>query len=235
MRSLFVTMSFAVCAAATTAYAQTPTISSEPSINASARAEVRVRPTRAIVSFTVQAKGETAARAASENARLVASTIRALNAAGRKAEDISNSLYNVGVDHDNRGKPIGFVATNGIRVEVPNIEDVGRVIDAGLAGGATQVASTQYIGAGMEEARRNALKAAVDEARKDAEAMAAAGGGQLGKLLNLTSGGTVGAPIREAYLTSAVATGAMVPTDIRPSDLVVIAVASGRWEFIAKR
>jgi len=235
MRSLFVTMSVVVLMAGTTAYAQTPTSSSEPSINAAGRAEVRIKPTRAIVHFTVQAKGATAAIAASENARLVASTIRALTAAGRRADDISNSLYNVGVDHDNRGKPIGFVATNGLRVAVANIDDIGRVIDAGLGGGATQVTSTQYLGEGMEEARRTALKTAVDEARRDAEAMAVAGGGQLGRLLSLTSAGPIGAPIRDGYMETVVATAAAYPTSIRPNDLTVVAVASGRWEFVAKR
>jgi uncharacterized protein YggE len=187
------------------------------------------------VNFIVQARGQTAARAASENSRLVASTMQALAAAGRKPGDISNSQYNVGVDYDGKGKPGGFLASNTIRVEVANIEDIGRVIDAGLAGGATQVASTQYLGDGMEEARRNALKAAVDEARQDAEAMAAAAGGQLGRLLSLTSAGTGGPPIGDAYLASAVATGGLIPTVIRPGDLVVAAAASGRWEFVPKK
>src|SRR5215217_4155468 len=143
---------------ATVAAAQSP-VTPEPQISATGRGEVREKPTRAIIYFTVQGKGETGAAAAVENARLVASTMKSLNAAGVKPSDITNSSYSVTPNYElsSTGRAQhGFVATNGIRVEVSNIANVGKTIDAGLAGGGTHVASAQFTGDKLEEARRSA-------------------------------------------------------------------------------
>ena len=232
--SSVLTVSFVMLAGA--ASAQVAPLPQEPSLNAAGRGEVRVKPTRAVINFTVQGKAATAALAAAENARLVAATMKALAAAGLKSDQISNSSYNVVPDYEfsaNSRKQIGFVASNGIRVEVVNIADVGKIIDAGLSGGATQVASAQYSGEKMDEARRNALRIAVEEARRDAEAMAAAAGGELGRLLSLTSSSAT--PNPRDFEMARVAMGTAGGTAISPNDLTVVAIASGRWEFIPRR
>jgi len=211
-----------------------------PQVAATGRGEIRVKPTRATISFTVQGRGSTAALAAAENARLVASTIRALQAAGLKSEEITNSGYNVVPDYEysNTGrKQNGFVASNVIRAEVAQISNVGKTIDAGLAGGATQVASAQYSGDRMDDARRDALKAAVEESRRDAEAMAAAAGGTLGRLMLLASAGAAVPTQRDAYAEVALRTagGTAGGTVISPNELTVIATTTARWEFIPRR
>jgi uncharacterized protein len=208
----------------------------EPQVSASGRGEVQIKPTRATLYFTVQGKAETAALAASKNAALVATTMKALLAAGLRSENITNANYSVAPDYEfstTGRKQIGFVASNGIRVELPNITDVGKVIDAGLAGGATQVTSAQYSGDKMDEARRTALKAAVEQARRDAEAMASAAGGELGRLVFLSSGLVQGFPDRSFEVAGG--TVAARATEIRPADLTVAAVATGRWEFIGRK
>jgi uncharacterized protein YggE len=208
----------------------------EPQVTASGRGEVQIKPTRATLYFTVQGKAETAALAASKNAELVAATMKSLLAAGLRSENITNANYSVAPDYEfstTGRKQIGFVASNGIRVELANIADVGKVIDAGLAGGATQVTSAQYSGDKMDEARRTALKAAVEQARHDAEAMAAAAGGELGRLVFLTSGLVQGFPDRGIELGGG--TVAARATEIRPADLTVSAFATGRWEFVTRK
>jgi uncharacterized protein YggE len=211
--------------------------SSDSPVTATGRGEIRVKPTKAAISFTVQAKGTTAALAASENAKLVAQTMRSLLDAGLRQDDITNSAYAVGPNYDFSSagrKQDGFIATNIIRVEVPNISSVGKIIDSGLSGGATSVSSAQYMGDNMSDARRNALKEAVAEARKDAEVMAAAAGGSLGRLLSLTSApGGPGA--RDTYFEMSTVAASTVPTLLRPSEVTVAATATGRWEFIPRR
>ena len=85
----------------------------------------------------------------------------------------------------------------------------------------------------MDEARRTALKAAVEQARRDAEAMAAAAGGELGRLVFLSSGLVQGFNDRAVELAG----GSVVAraTEIRPADLTVSAIATGRWEFIKRK
>ena len=213
----------------------------EPQISATGRGEVRVKPTRAVIVFTVQGRGETAAAAAAENATLVAATIRALSSAGTKSEDISNPGYNVAPDYEFTStgrKQNGFVATNSIRVEIPKIADVGKIIDAGLGGGATQVGSAQFLGDKMEDSRRAALKLAVQAAKDDAEIMADAAGGRLGRLLSVTGGGVSG-PLEGGMMRGGIAGGMAasmsVPTSIALPDLTVVSTATARWEFIPRR
>jgi uncharacterized protein len=204
-------------------------------IATSGRGEVRIPPTRAIVAFNVDNFARNAAVAASDNARTSQATIAALKSVGVKDTDISNGGYSVYPDFE-KGKPRGFNARNIIRVEVP-IADVGKVVDTALEVGATSVSPIQFMGGDLAVVRRDALKRAVAEARRDAEALADAAGGSLGRLLSLTSG--VSQPIGrgpEFAVTAALSSsGGYTPTDLRPSDLTVTAVASGRWEFLPRR
>lgn len=224
-----------VCAGVAGAQPQQPR---EPEIVTGGRGEVRVAPNRAILVVTVETRAPTASQAALLTAKGVASTIASLRAAGAPPDRITNGGYSVGQDFENgdRRRPRGFLARNSVRVEVPVVADVGKLIDAALAGGATLVAPIQFLGPNMENARREALRIAVEEARRDAEVLANAAGGSLGRLLSLSSGA---APPQyreiEFQASSTMVTSSSVPTTIAPSDLVVSAVASARWEFLPRR
>jgi uncharacterized protein YggE len=214
------------------------TLYSESQISSSGQGEVQIKPTAASLYFTVQGRGETAALAATKNAQIVSETVKALIAAGLRPETISNSVYNVAPDFEftaGARKQNGFLASNGIRIQKVNIADVGKIIDAGLAAGATMVSSAQYSGDGIEEARRSALKIAVQQARFDAEAMAAAAGGSLGRLVSLVTGAPPVPGDRMIELRAAAASSIAGGTAIRPADLTVSATATGRWEFIPRK
>lgn len=211
---------------------------SESQITATGRGEIRLKPTRAAVSFTVQGKGTTAAAAAAENAKLVELTMRSLLGAGLGQDDITNRAYSVGPHYEFSStgrKQDGFIATNVIRVEISNISSVGKIIDAGLSGGATSVSSAQYSGDNMDSARRDALKTAVEESRRDAETMAAAAGGSLGRLMSLTSVQIPGGMPPDVYYEMSVMASSTTPPMARPSEVTVAASAQGRWEFIPRR
>ena len=209
-------------------------------IAATGRGEITIVPNRAVLTVTVENTATSASTTGAENARIVNATIQSLRSAGVKDEELTNGGYSLSQDYENgdRRRPRGFVARNSVRVEIPRVSDVGKLIDAALAGGATIVSPIQFLGPNMPNARRDALTAAVVEARRDAEALAAASGGSLGRLLSMTTG--TGQPYYQ-QLSEVVVTGiasggvAMAPTTIRPGDLTIVAVASGRWEFVARR
>ena len=211
----------------------------DPFITATGRGEIRLKPTKAAITFTVQTKNALAAGAASENAKVVSEAMRALRGAGLRDEDITIVSYSVGPNYDfspTGRKQDGFLATNSIRAEIADVASVGKVIDAGLSGGATMVSSAQYTGDNVSAARVDALKAAVADARRDAEAMAIASGGSLGKLLSIMSTQAPPYPARDTYYEmSGVALSSVAPTMVRPNDITVAAGATGRWEFIPRR
>jgi len=205
-----------------------------PEIMASGRGEIRVSPTNAVVLFTVENSGRSADLAASDNARSSQETIKSLKSAGVKENEISNGGYSLS-QHFENGRPRGFIARNMIRVDIP-VANVGKAIDAAVETGATNVSPIQFRAAEVNGPRRDALRMAVQEARRDAEAIAEASGGSLGRLLSMTSYFNPAIMARAASdVVLQGAGGGYTPTDLRPSDLTVIATASGRWEFVPKR
>jgi len=227
-----------VCLAATPLAAQNPAIPPGTSeIATTGRGEVRVTPDHAILMVSVESRAASAAAAASENAGKIASAIAALRAAGVTPEQITTVGYSVAQDYDigpTSRRPNGFLARNGLRIEVRRIADIGKFIDAALSGGATQVSPAQFLAPNPADARQRALALAVAEARRDAETLAKAAGGSLGRLIYLTSSGYPSPPAYTEQMAfdfsmSRVAGGS---TMVTPNDLTITAIASARWQFV---
>jgi uncharacterized protein YggE len=132
---------------------------------------------------------------------------------------------------------VEFLARNTVRATVRRADDVGKVIDAALAAGATSIASVQFSSPTTEEARGNALALAVAQAQRDANILAKASGGALGRMLSMSSSG--GSPVMGAgfagdvyYSVDREAGGTAFPTMINSRDMTVAVTVFGRWEFI---
>jgi uncharacterized protein len=211
----------------------------QPEIMANGRGEVRLAPTYAAVIVNISTRASTAVAAAAENAQKVQAVMRALRASGLSEKDITTAGYNLQQDYDyrpdRRPEPSGFTANTSIRGEIRRLENLGRVIDSVIAAGATGISGVQYFAANTEEARRSAMAQAVREARTDADVLARAAGGSLGRLIALNSGG-VSQPFPREMLAMAggnvMSRSAGAPTNMVPAELNVIAMVSGRWEFI---
>jgi uncharacterized protein YggE len=237
MLKSFVPAVLLVCLIASTGVAQTTAVgpsAREPEITATGRGETHLPPTFAVVMIAVSTRAGSATQAATQNAAKVASTLSSLRGAGVAAEDVSNEGYNVEQAYNEKSQRTGFTARNSIRVRVPSVDQVGRIIDAALAGGATDISSVQFGAASIEDARRAAMTEAVRQARADAEIIARAAGGRLGRLISLSAASGMppgyGPYLQEVRLTAAMGP---VPTVLSPRDLLVSAQASGRWEFVA--
>lgn len=211
----------------------------QPEIMANGRGEVRLAPTYAAVIVNISTRASTAVAAASENAQKVQAVMKALRGSGLSEKDITTAGYNLQQDYDyrpdRRPEPSGFSANTSIRGEIRRLENTGRVIDSVIAAGATGISGVQYFAANTEEARRSAMAQAVREARTDADVLARAAGGSLGRLIALNSGGVSQPFPREMMAMAAgnvMVRAAGAPTNMMPAELNVIAMVSGRWEFI---
>ncbi|MFL5574920.1 MAG: SIMPL domain-containing protein [Gemmatimonadaceae bacterium] len=206
-----------------------------PSVITSGRGETKVAPDRATVTVTVETHGATAAAAAAENARQQTSTISALRAAGLEAKDVSTAGYSVTPEYqygpNTKPKVTGYAARNTITAEVKRIDQVGKVIDAALAGGANLIGGVQFSASNTDEARRTALAKAVQQACLDAGAMAKAVGASAGEALELSSQlyEAPPRPLMEVGMMQARAAAADVPTPINPGDFTVTATVVARW------
>lgn len=231
----------------TVAFAQNQSVSPsprEPEINTNGRGEFRLAPDYAYVTVGVTTQAAGAIETASTNAAKVAAIVSALRALGLSEQQVTTSGYNLTQVYEypkNRQPRLsGFTARNTIRAEVRRLDDLGKVIDAAISAGATDVSSIQFLASSTDQARRTALSDAVKQARSDADVIARAAGGTLGRLIAVTTTG-VSLPIAirgfgmESMQLSAAVSGVnpAMPTPIAPGELNVVATVSTRWEFLS--
>lgn len=211
-----------------------------PSISVSAQGSTRITPDRATIQIGVQTQGATAAAASAENARVAQRVIAAIKAIGIGAEQISTVNYSVNPDYrqiENRPPQVtGYTVHNTVVVDVRQIEQVGRVIDAALSSGANVINSLSFYASNTEDARRAALATAVEKARLDAEVIARAAGGSLGGLAEASVGAYLiprGRENIQMLRGDVMAAGA--PTPVEPGSELLSVQVMTRWYFIAGR
>jgi uncharacterized protein len=191
----------------------------------------RIAPDRANVHLIVESRAGLAAAAASQNSRAVQAVLDTLRRAALDSSATTFS-YHVGVDYDRQPmtageqRPLRYVARTVLRVRLTRLENVGRVIDAGLAKGATGVEGVYFEASAAEQERRSALAEAGVAARRDAEALAQAMGGTLGPLLSISTAGATD-PRRINMMETRLAGG----TAITPGEMVIAAAVITRWQF----
>ena len=215
-----------------------------PAIIVSAEGKRTMTPDRASVFLSIQNRSRTPSQAGAENARMATAIRNAVAAVGVDKAQISTLNYNVRPDIEIIPGPQGrelrrdsaFVATNTVRVEIRNIDLVGRVIDTSLTAGATNVMSVSYWLADPTRARNEATVEAVRSARGQAEAIATAAGGSLGDLLEVRT-----EPVRilgpQPFMQSEMMmarAAADVPTPVSPRDIDITAYVTARWKFVAR-
>jgi uncharacterized protein YggE len=231
--SLVALAALAVPAAAQVAPAPPP-----PQIVTNGEGEAQVTPDRARIHLAVETRAKTAAEAAAENARIQTAVIARIRALGIAAERITTVGYSVQPEYSRVPEPnveqprvIGYVARNTVRADVWRMDQVGPVIDGALAAGANRLGGLDMYSSREDAVRRQALANAVNAARADAEAMAAAAGGRLGPLLELTSGGFY-RPQPAMMARGAEMAMQAADTPIAAGEQTVRANVMARWQFV---
>jgi uncharacterized protein YggE len=201
-----------------------------PAIVTNAEAHADAPADRAAILIAVETHASTAAAAAADNSRLTRATLDTLRALGLSREQLGTSGYSV-MPQYTQGKVSGYVARNTVRVDMRKIDEVGKAIDAALAGGANSIGSLQFTASNADSARREAFARATAQARGDAEVLARAAGGTLGPLLELTASGDNG--IRPMIFSRGLVAGAAAaPTPIDAGPITVNVSVNARWQFL---
>lgn len=218
-------------------------MSPPPRIVTFATEEVEIAPDRAMLTFTVETRGRTAAAAGTENARLQAAILDTLRRVGIASAQLKTQGVNINPEYEypkEGGRPtvVGYQAQNSIQVEVRQIARVGAIIDAGLARGATNVGGLRFFASSTEEATREAMRKAVMRARADAEVLADAAGGRVSGLLELVANPQMPGPVyREvaAPMLMRATEKADVATPVEGGMLKVIVTVEARFGYAPKQ
>jgi uncharacterized protein YggE len=219
--------------------AQQPSVSQgPPAIVTTATGEATVIPDRGRITFAVEQRAATAAAAGSANARIQAAVIAALRAKGVQSQHITTTGYSVMPDEQypkGERKVVGYVARNGVNVDVQRIDQVGSLIDAALTAGANSIGGLNYYSTAFDSVRQRALEQAVTKARADAEVVARAAGGSLGTLVEVTVHSNGPRAMNQFVVTGAARVlSAEAATPVEVGEQSVAVTVTVRWSYLAR-
>lgn len=169
-----------------------PTDSGRTVISATGLARQAVTPDRASLMIMIDAQAMSADEASTRlNAieRAVTDTLRRLGLAAGAVQSFNSGVVpyrQQGMPSSMMGGP-SFSGRSVIRVELSRIEQISAVTSAALAKGASYITPAVFTSSGADSVRRVLLPRALEAARRDADAIAAAAGGRLGRLLDVTA------------------------------------------------
>lgn len=210
-----------------------------PMIITAATEEVEIAPDRAVLTFSVETRGRTAAAAGTENARLQAAVLDTLRKVGIASAQLRTQGVSINPEYEyprEGGRPtvVGYQAQNSIQVEVRQIALIGTVIDAGLSRGATNVGGLRFFASSTEAATREAMRKAVTRARADADAIADAAGGRISGVISITAHPGSANPLVPETVSTMAVRGLQkmdTPTPIESGVLKVIVSIEARFSF----
>lgn len=184
----------AVAVLAPTAGLSQTTEATPDSVTVTAAGKVEGRPDLAVVSFGVKARGTTAEATMNELSARQNGVIDALRATGLAEDEITtgNISLNESCRYDRELRRTvceGFVAHTSVRAETRDLEAIGEVIDAGVAGGASSVNNVSFDRTEENEAIKEALAQAMDLAIAKAQVLATRAGRTLGRAIVIEEGG----------------------------------------------
>ena len=156
-----------------------PAALAETNITALGSATIHAEPNIAIISFGVEARGESVTMAQEQVNGIVAGATDALLSLGIAGEDLVTDYYNFNPEYDYSGElpqQIGYRAFHNLSVTVRDLARVNDVLAALSSTGVTQVGNVQFDLADRHTVYLAALEQAVKAAREKGEVLAAASG-----------------------------------------------------------
>jgi hypothetical protein len=165
-----------------------------PEIRVSAEAVIPVDPDRAEIDLGVVTEGRTAAAAGAQNAQkleAVLAALRKLLGPDARIKTVSYALNPVYTRPKPDGHPaiVGYTAANTVRVTTDELAQVGRIADTAMEAGANTIHRLLFTLKDEPAAQARALGQAAAEARKKAEAIAAALGVKIVRVLRAEESG----------------------------------------------
>jgi uncharacterized protein YggE len=200
----------------------------KPSVQATGEAVIQTSPDQAQFTIGVVTEAPSAQDAAAQNASQMQTTLADLRRALGAGGQIHTSGYSLQPNY--RSAPDGgqptiknFIASNTVVVTTSDLAGLGKLIDVVLGGGANRIQSSQFMLKNDAPVRAQALGEAARQAKGNAEAMAAALGLQLGRVVLLEQGSPqVIRPVVRQFAAAAMAS----PTAIEPGTVEVHATVT---------
>ncbi len=225
-------------------------------ITVTGQGSVSQAPDMATLSANVVTNDDAATQATSDNNAVYQRLVSALAAIGVPESAITTTYYNMnfvprpveeqpavggagavgGVGAARVRYPVynreryGYVVTRSLSIQIAGTSRVGKVIDAAVAAGATDVNGVNFGVANSRTGYVRALRRAVEDAQSQANAMASAAGLRIVRIRAMSQGYPQVFPSPMRMGVAADSYSAKVPTEIQPSDVHVSATVTITYE-----
>ncbi|MGE0445028.1 MAG: SIMPL domain-containing protein [Vicinamibacterales bacterium] len=180
------------------AAAQQPSARAESVVITAGEGVVNAVPDRAWISITAESRAGNPRDAQRRNAEVMRPVTDNLRGAGLPADAIRTGGYDLQQEFDfvdGRRVSRGFVARNTIEVRVDDIDRVGEFLGIAVGSGATSVGGLRFDLKDRARVEREALRLAVADARGRADALAAAAGQAIDRVLEIREQGVSAPPM----------------------------------------
>ncbi len=149
-------------------------------------------PDEATINIGVQINAPTLAEATKQASDAMTKVLAAIKAQGVNEKDIQTSSYNVNpITNYREGEPplvTGYQVMNIVTVKVKNMDNVGKVLDAGMGAGANYLGGVFFGVADPTKYQDEARTDAVKKATAVAQALAQAAGVKVGRVVSVNEG-----------------------------------------------
>jgi len=201
-----------------------------PTVRAQGSATITEKPDQIRIDIGVVTQAQTAQAAGAANAKRFSEVVSSMKTLLGDAADIQTISYSVNPNYRyprEGGTPAitGFTANNVVRVTSGDITLAGKIIDASTKTGANEIRGIEFSVKNEQALRGKALAAAARSARANAEAMAAAIGLRITRVMRVEEATPVQIrPVREMMMAQA--KSADVPTPVEPGTIRVDATVA---------
>lgn len=213
------------------AFAQTPAPFTEPALQVPGTGTVERSADQGRVNVTIVTNDDNAARSAGKNTDIYNALKTRVATLGVRGDGVRTTFYNVNfvppapknLPPEQRAQRYGYVTTRNLGIVVTPLENVGKVVDAATASGATDIGNVSFELKDPHAAYVAALGAAMADAKRTAATLESAGGFRIVRIRRIEVGNDFQPrPFENQLLRAApAAAAAPPPTEIGPNGPIV--------------
>ena len=190
----------------------------ERTVTVSATGTISATPDEASIATGVTSEAKTAREALSKNTEAMKKVIAELKTQSVEAKDIQTTQFNVEpvYVYPKEGQPpviTGYRVNNMVSVRVRNLDNLGAVLDQLVTVGANQMNGISFEVSKAETLKVDASKEAMANALRRAKLLAAAGGAEVGEVLQISEDVPVAGPQPVMYAAKRAAMAESVPVE----------------------
>ncbi|MBX9897697.1 MAG: SIMPL domain-containing protein [Qipengyuania sp.] len=235
MTRIILPLTILAAAASPAAAAEIQIQSQGPVVELSVTETVKARPDLATVGAGVTTQAPTAVAAMQRNATAMDAVVQRIKSLGIASDDIQTTGIELGAQYDYdqaRQRQVfrGYQASNRVSAILRKVPDTGRVLDALVAAGVTDISGPSFSIDDDSAPRGQARKAAMDKARRQAEEYARWAGYSGVRLLRISELANPGRPIPMAMEARMMAADAKA-TPVEPGLVATMVTVDVTYEM----